>query len=375
MNPAQTKRAETCALRVNPQLTDHDHYLDWKDHTREEVLRVLEVTRLLKEAHRQGVRPQILSGKVLGMMFFESSLRTRVSFEAAMAQLGGHAEFLTPKTMHVGDGNESMRDTAEVLSRMCDAILIRAEDDAVTREFAKFSYCPVIDGGGMSYHPSQVIADVFTMQEHLPGVPFEDMTVMFMGDNNNDSQFACVPVQRSLMNICAILGMRYIACSPESLQPTAEDVATFERLAELNGSGAQLVVTDDPDEHIAEADFLVGEVFTFKGMAEHTGLSDEELRAVRWDVLYPKYQINAELVAKAKPTVGVMHCMPGNRDEEITTEVWDGPHSLLFEEAENRLHAQKGICACVMYDGEPPAPLVAYHTGRVEAALAETLAY
>lgn len=268
-----------------------------------------------------------------------------------------------------------MRDTAEVLSRMCDAILIRAEDDAVLHEFAKFSFCPVIDGGGMSYHPSQVIADVFTMMEHLPGVPFSEMTVMFMGDNNNDSEFACVPVQRSLMNICAILGMTYIACSPEELQPTAEDCETFARLAAENESGAKLIVTDDPDAYIAQADFLVGEVFTFKGMAEHTGLSDQELRDLRMGLLYPKYQINAELVAKGKPNVGVMHCMPGNRDEEITSEVWDGPHSLLFEEAENRLHAQKGICAWLMYSDEPDATLAAYHRGRVESALKMTRAY
>ena len=361
--------------RINPNLTDTDHVLDWKDHTREEVLQVLEVTRRLKDAHREGVQVPILRGKVLGMLFFESSLRTRVSFEAAMAMLGGHAEFLTPKTMHVGQGNESMRDTAEVLSRMCDAILIRAEDDAVLHEFAKFSFCPVIDGGGMSYHPSQVIADVFTMQEHLPGVPFEDMTVMFMGDNNNDSEFACVPVQRSMMNICAILGMTYIACSPKELQPTREDIDTFQRLAAENESGAKIIVTDDPDAYIARADFLVGEVFTFKGMAGHTGLSDEELRALRMGLLYPKYQINAELLAKAKPNVGVMHCMPGNRDEEITSEVWDGPNSLLFEEAENRLHAQKGICAWMMYTGEPDDALAAYHRGRVESALKTTRAY
>ena len=362
--------------RVDPKLTINDHVLDWRWRTRDEVLKVLEMTRILKDAYRQGVqRVPLLEGKVLGMMFFESSLRTRVSFEAAMSQLGGHAEFLTPKTMHVGDGNESMRDTAEVLSRMCDAILIRAEDDAVTREFAKFSFCPVIDGGGMVYHPSQVIADVFTMSEHLPGVPFTDMTVQFMGDNNRDSVFACVPVQRSLMNICAMLGIDYVACSPKSLQPCQDDIKTFHELAEKYDTGSHLYVTDDPDEHLADVDFLVGEVFTFKGMAEHTGLSDEELKAQRWDILYPKYQINQQLIDRAKPNVGVMHCMPGNRDEEITSEVWDGPNSLLFEEAENRLHAQKGICAWLMYDPEPSQALQDFHLGRAEAALRETMAY
>lgn len=362
--------------RINPNLTIHDHVLDWKDHTREEVLKVLELTKLLKDAYKQGVRKvPLLEGKVLGMLFFESSLRTRVSFEAAMAQLGGHAEFLTPKTLHVGQGNESMRDTAEVLSRMCDAILIRAEDDAVTREFAKFAFTPVFDGGGMVYHPSQAIADVFTMMEHLPGVPFGEMTVMFMGDNNRDSIFACVPVQRSLMNICAILGIDYVACSPKSLQPCQDDIDTFAELAAKFDTGAKMYITDDPDEYIAQADFLVGEVFTFKGMAEHTGLTDEELREQRWDILYPKFQINAELIAKAKPNVGVMHCMPGNRDEEITSEVWDGPHSLLFEEAENRLHAQKGICAWLMHDGTPSPALAEYHKGRVEAALNDSMLY
>lgn len=361
-------------MRVNPQLTSRDHVLDWKDHTRDEVLKVLEVTKLLKDAHRQGVQIPLLEGKVLGMLFFDSSLRTRVSFEAAMSMLGGHAEFLTPKTLHVGQGNESMRDTAEVLSRMCDAILIRTENDEVLHEFAKYSFTPVIDGGGLSYHPSQVIADVFTMMEHLPGVPFEDMTVMFMGDTNNGA-YAFVPVQRSLMNICALLGITFVACSPEPLQVCQEDCDTFARLAEESGSGAKLHVTSEPDDFIEQADFLVGEVFTFKGMEDYTGMSDDEFRKVRMDLLHPKYQINAELLAKAKPSVGVMHCMPGNRDEEITSEVWDGPNSLLFEEAENRLHAQKGICAWLLHGRQPDSELVAYHKGRVESCLLDTLAY
>ena len=363
------------SYRVNPHLTRADHLFDWKDRTQDEVLKVLEITGLLKDAARQGVRPRLLEGKVLGMMFFESSLRTRVSFEAAMAELGGHAEFLTPKTMHVGQGNESMRDTAEVLSRMCDAILIRCEDTEAEYEFAEYSYCPVIDGGGMVYHPSQVIADVYTMMEHLPGVPFSDMTVMFMGDNNGESELACAPVQRSLMNICAMLGITYVACSPIELQPPQADRDTFAELAAKYNTGAKLIVTSEPDDYIAEADFLVAEVFTFKGMSAHTGLSDEELNSIRMRQLYPKYQINAELLAKAKPNVGVMHCMPGTRDEEITNEVWDGPNSLLFEEAENRLHAQKGICTWLMYNAKPSAELVAYHTGKVEAALRDTLAY
>ena len=335
-------------MRNNPNLTRRDHLLSFEDHTREEVLKLLDLCRLIKDAHRQGVQVPLLKGKVLGMLFFDASLRTRVSFEAAMSQLGGHAEFLTPKTLHVGDGNESMRDTAEVLSRMCDAILIRTVDYDVMTEFTKYAFCPVIDGGGLAFHPSQVIADVFTMTEHLPGVAFNDMTVMFMGDTN-DEAYHFVPVQRSLMQICALLGITFVACSPGPLQACKVDQETFTRLAASSGSGAKMFVTDNPDDFIKQADFLVGETFTFKGMEDYTGLTDEEFRKLRLDLLYPKYQINAELLKKAKSNVGVMHCMPGNRDEEITSEVWDGPNSLLFEEAENRLHAQKAICTWLMY--------------------------
>ena len=175
----------------------------------------------------------------------------------------------------------------------------------------------------------------------------------------------------SLREECGVFGI----FSPEKQDLAAKAYYGLFALQHRGQESCGIVVGDDGLFRAYKDTGLVGEVFTFKGMAEHTGLTDEELRAVRWDVLYPKYQINAELLAKAKPNVGVMHCMPGNRDEEITSEVWDGPNSLLFEEAENRLHAQKGICTWLMYDGKPSPELVAYHTARVEAALKDSMAY
>jgi len=355
-------------MRKNPGLTRQDHLLLIADHTKEEYLQIFEIIRLLKDAHKQGVQPQLLKNKVIGMLFADSSLRTRVSFETAATLLGGHAEFLSINNLHAGQGNESMRDTAEVLSRMVDLVLIRTEEQETMEEFAKYSFTPVINGSCLQSHPTQVICDVFTMMEHLPDKRLEDMKVMFIGDNSNEFH-RFVPVQRSMMALCAILGMTYIACSPEVMLPSGSDRKMFEALAAE--SGGKLIVTMEPDEYIADADFIVTEVMTFKGMQEYHGYTDEEFTRIRKDLLYPKYQVNKELLKKAKPNVGVMHCMPGNRDDEITSEVWDGPNSVLFEEAENRLHTQKGLLAWFLYGQEKSSALYNYHTGIVENQLNE----
>ena len=355
-------------MRENPHLTRQDHLLTIADHSREDYLKLFDTMRILKEAHYQGVYPHVLKDMTIGMLFEASSLRTRVSFETAATLLGGHAEFITSNTLHMGEGNESMRDTAEVLSRMVDLVLIRTDFQETIEDFAKYAYCPVINGSSLDSHPTQVIADVFTMMEHLPERRLEDMKVMFIGDNNAEFH-RFVPVQRSLMALCALLGIEYIACSPKEMLPCKKDQEMFKRLAEQSGSGAKMSLSSEPYECAPEADFIVTEVMTFKGMQAFHGYTDEEFTKIRKGLLFPKYQVNAELLKHAKPNVGVMHCMPGNRDDEITSEVWDGPNSLLFEEAENRLHAQKGILCWMLYGRQRSQELYDYHTGRLEAQL------
>lgn len=353
-------------MRKKPNLTKKDHLLSIADHSKEEYLEIFKIMETLKEAQYQGVTPHILQDKVIGLLFAESSLRTRVSFETAATQLGAHAEFITVKSIHAGDGNESMRDTAEVLSRMVDLVLYRTEESETVNEFAKYSFCPVINGSSLQDHPTQVICDVFTMMEHRPDLKLEDMKVMFIGDNSSTFH-RFIPVQCSMMQLCAILGMTYIACSPKEMLPSEEDTKLFAELAK--DSGGKLIATTEPDDYIADVDFIVTEVMTFKGMQDYHGYTDEEFEKLRKGLLMPKYQVNSELLAKAKPNVGVMHCMPGNRNDEITNEVWDGPNSLLFEEAENRLHAQKGILAWFLYGRDPEEELTNYYKAKVESQL------
>lgn len=349
-------------MRVQPKLRRNHHLLSTADLSRQELLDLLELMGMLKEAHKQGVHVPLLKDKVLGMIFEISSTRTRISFETAMTELGGHAEFLAMGNLQIGDGHETMRDTAEVVSRMTDAVIMRCNDHAYMEEFARFSYVPVFNGMTMDGHPTQALADVFTMMEHLPNTPLTDMVMMYMGDNNDNAD-KLVPIQRELMWMAAKLGMTYIACGPEEMWPNESDTAQFKRFAAENNSGAQLLCTTDPFEYIDRVDFTVSDSFVF-GMPE-----DDPATIARHNKLFPRYQVNQALVDAGKPTLGVLHCLPCQRDEEITSEVLDGPHSLAFEEAENRLHAQKGILAWFMYATPKSEALQAYHQGRIESFL------
>lgn len=347
-------------MRVSPNLKPNNYLNSVGDLSAEEIKNLLHLMTLLKNAEKQGVRLPLLKDKVLAMIFQINSTRTRVSFETAMTQLGGHAEFLSMSNLQIGEGHESMRDTAEVVSRMSDAVIMRCEDQAVMDEFIKYSYVPVFNGMTMDGHPTQVLADALTMIEHLPSKPVSQMVVMYMGDNKDD-EAKLVPIQREMMWICAKLGMTYIACCPESMEPNAEDSARFERYAQEEKSDAKLVVSHDPYEHIEDVDFLVTDSFVY-GMPE--GPDRDERKAT----LMP-YQINQALVDAGKPELGVLHCLPCEREVELTSEVLDGPNSLAFEEAENRLHAQKGILVWFMYTVPKPGELTAYHMAKVESFL------
>lgn len=349
-------------MRVQPDFKRNDHLISTADLSALELKNLLQLMKLLKDARKQGVRLPLLKDKTLGMIFEISSTRTRISFETAMADLGGHAQFLSMSNLHVGDGHETMRDTAEVISRMVDGVIMRCNDHAVMEEFAKYSFVPVFNGMTMEGHPTQALADVFTMMEHLPHKPLNEMVIQYMGDNNYEYD-ELTPVQHELMWMSAKLGMTYIACGPEEMHPCQKDIDKFNAIAAENNSGAKLLVTSDPYEYIRDVDFTVSDAF-WLGFPDG---SDDAVR--RRNLLFPKYRVDQALVDAGKPTLGVMHCLPGMREEDITTEVWDGPNSLLFEEAENRLHAQRAICAWFMYTGKPSEELQAYHMGKVESFL------
>ena len=347
-------------MRKKPNIPRNRHFLKLTDFTREELQEIIDLSMMLKEAHYAGVDLPLLKNKSLAILFSELSTRTRISFETAMTQLGGHALYISGKTIYMGE-HETMRDTSEVISRMTDAAVLRIGKHETMEEYAEDSFTPVIDGCSQDSiegtHPTQLIADFITMREHLPDTPWEDMTILRVGDLNLDLDGFGM-VGRALSQMCAIFGMTYIACSPEGMEMPQRDIDAYNEIAKT--SGAKIYLTDDPYKYIDKVDFIFGDSFYFAGYDE------EGFKERRMPKLFPKYTIDQKLVDAAKETVGVLHCMPGHRDVELTSEVWDGPHSLLFEEAENRLHAQKGILTWLLYERQPSEELIKYHKGRIE---------
>lgn len=350
-------------MRTKPELTAKDHLLTVSDFDKQDILNILGLIKLLKTAHYQGVDVPLLKGKTLGMMFDQPSTRTRVSFETAMTNLGGHAEYLAMSNLHIGDGHESMRDTAEVISRMVDGLICRTNEQEFIDGLAEYSFVPVINAMSMYLHPTQVICDLFTMTEHLPDTPIEDMVVCIMGDCNIHHKYTPgVPVQRSWMRLAAVMGMTIYQCGPEEMWLPEEDIEFFEKIAEK--TGAKLIITDKLEEAIPYADFVVTDSWWYHGF------DSQEAIDYRFAALKP-YQINQELMNMGKPTLAAMHCLPGNRDVEVTTEVWDGPQSLIFEEAENRLHTEVGLLAWFMTRDETSPELEAHYKGLAEAYIKE----
>lgn len=348
--------------RQKPDLPRNKNLLKLTDFSREELQGIIDLGIMLKEAHRQGVEVPLLKDKSFAILFQEPSLRTRVSFEVAMEQLGGHALYISGNTIYPGQ-QESMRDTAEILSRMTDGTVLRVGLHETMEHFAKFAFTPTIDGcssrSAEATHPTQIIADFITMREHLPDTPWEDMTVLRVGDLNMDPQNYGM-MGRCLSQMCAIFGLTFIACSPKGLEMAQADIDYFNEQAKE--SGAKIIFTNDPYEYVDQADFIFADGFYYSSN------EDPDWIKMRKEILMP-YQVNQQLIDKAPKHVGVLHCLPGHRDDEITTEVWDGPNSLLFEEAENRLHAQKAILTWLLYEPQPSQELVAYHTGRIESFL------
>ncbi len=302
------------------------HFIVETDFTPEEIQHILDVAVQLKAEWKQGGNRPILQGKTLAMVFQKPSLRTRVSFEMAMHQLGGYAFYLSPDEIGLGK-RESVADVARVLSRYVDCIMARVFDHQHVEELAAYSRVPVINGLSDYNHPCQAMADLLTVMEKKGRL--KGLTLAFVGDGNN--------VATSLAFATAQVGMNFAIATPPGYELPQAVVEKAQAIARRTGS--RIVTTHDPAEAVRGADVIYTDVWTSMGQ--------EKEREQRLKV-FPPYQVNAALVALAKPDVIVEHCLPAHRGEEITDEVADGPHSVLFDQAENRMHAQKAILAILL---------------------------
>jgi ornithine carbamoyltransferase len=294
------------------------------DLTKEELETVIHKATGLKEMQRQGKSYQPLAGKTLAMIFEKPSTRTRVSFETGMFQLGGHALSLNPQETQLGRG-EAIADTARVLSRYVDGIMIRTFAQERVEEMARSATIPVINGLSDLLHPCQILSDIFTMTEKL-GRNYGGLKVAYVGDGNN--------VANSWINGALRLGFDLWLACPAGYEPNAAILAR----AQAEGS-AKIILTRDPKEAVDGAHVINTDVWTSMG---------QEAERTKRQQAFESYQVNADLLRRARKDVIVMHCLPAHRGEEITDDVMDGPHSVVFEQAENRLHVQKAILTILL---------------------------
>ncbi|MCF6093449.1 ornithine carbamoyltransferase [Microaerobacter geothermalis] len=301
-------------------------FLTLSDFSTEEIWYLLHLALELKTLQKEGKEYKPLLGKTLGMIFEKSSTRTRVSFEVAMYQLGGQGLFLSSSDIQLGRG-ETIGDTAQVLSRYVDGIMIRTFAHKKVVELARYATVPVINGLTDSFHPCQVLADLLTIYE-IKGA-LKGLKLAFIGDGNNMSH--------SLLIGGAKMGMDIAVASPEGYAPDDQVVKLAKDIAKSTGS--QIVITTEPVEAVADADVIYTDVWASMG---------QEAEQKEREKVFPPYQVNEELVSYAKEDYIFLHCLPAHRGEEVSSEIIDGEHSVIFDEAENRLHAQKAILTALM---------------------------
>ncbi len=291
------------------------HLVSVSDLSKPEIIRMIDLAKKLKDERKRGEYKDYMKNKSLAMIFELPSTRTRVSFEVAMADMGGHALYLGWNDLQLGRG-ETIADTAKVLSRYVSAIMARVRKHDTVVELAKNSDVPVINGLSNLEHPCQILADLLTIDE-VKGL---DIKLAWVGDGNN--------VCNSMILASAILGFEMSVATPKGFEPDGRILKLAEEI------GEKPEITNDPIKAVENADVIYTDVWASMGQEEERG---ERLK------VFAEFQVNRALVGKAKDDVIVMHCLPAHRGEEITDEVIDGKHSVIFDQAENRLHAQKAI--------------------------------
>ena len=299
------------------------HLLKMLDLSREEIMEILNLADQLKYEQKHGIPHNHLQGKTLGMIFQKASTRTRVSFETGMYQLGGNALFLSASEMQIGRG-EPVQDTARVLSRYIDGIMIRTFEQSEVEALAEFGTIPVINGLTDFCHPCQILADLMTVREHKNRL--EGLKMSYIGDGNN--------MANSLAVGCLRVGMDVSLACPEGYHPDAE-------VLEFCKQYPNFKLVNDPIEAAKDADVLFTDVWASMG---------QEGEAEQRKIAFRGYQINDEVMAVAKPDAMVQHCLPAHREEEITAKVFEEHATEIFDEAENRLHAQKAVMVMLMAD-------------------------
>jgi ornithine carbamoyltransferase len=299
-------------------------FLAISDYSSEEIKDILDLAVDLKKEYFKKGNKKIFKGKVLGMVFQKPSLRTRVSFDMAMRHCGGDALYLSPNEIGLGK-RESIADIARVLSGYVQGLMARVFDHEHVVELAKWADVPVVNGLSDYNHPCQGMADALTIIEKF-GRKSKGLNVSYVGDGNN--------VTTSLMHVSAQLGWNFTAATPEGYDVNPKAIEIAKSIAE--GTGSRLTFLRDPHEAVKDAQVIYTDTWTSMGQEEETAKREQ---------VFPPYQVNAKLVDEADKDVIVMHCLPAHRNHELTDEVADGPHSVIFPQAHNRLHAQKAILA------------------------------
>ena len=309
-----------------PGLYQGRNFVSIHDYTVEDMQRIFDLCKMLKLEEQTNQRKPILKDKNLGMIFEKSSTRTRVSFEIGMNQMGGTALFLSSKDIQLGRG-ETIADTARVLSRYLDGIMARVFSHDTILQLAENATCPVINGLSDFLHPCQAVADFFTMYEKRGFL--KGLNLTYIGDSNN--------VSNSLMMAAAKTGVNITISSPSGYTPTEKIMKWWKEDAPL--TGAVLNIVPDPVKSVEKADFIYTDVWASMGQEEETAKRRK---------IFSAYQVNDALLDKAPDEALVLHCLPAHRGDEITDSIMDGPKAAVFDEAENRLHAQKAIMALLM---------------------------